>query len=174
MMTLSICISITLVNLTNIILFKTNNPLALNAHSSWHSAHQSLNVCRKKAMRKNMEKQYRKKRKKEKEDKKKVNGNRKTRRERWKWGKLGKKREGKKTQAHKWNVINCMLFHSYEEPIHIHILICLPFWGQGKAALLQRLLQRSYLLTFPGKASMLPLLSGVSWAALLCSSKVNN
>lgn len=67
-MTLSIYINITLVNLTNIILFKTNNPLALGAHSSWHSAQQSLNVCRKKAMRKNMEKQYRKKRKKEKED----------------------------------------------------------------------------------------------------------
>lgn len=80
-MTLSIYISITLVNLTNIILFKTNNPLALNTHSSWRSAQQSLNVCGKKAMKRNMEKQYRK-RKKGKEDKKKVNGNRKTRRER--------------------------------------------------------------------------------------------
>lgn len=54
-MTLSFYISITLVNLRNIIHFKTSNPVALNTHSSWNSAQQSLNVCRKKAMRRNME-----------------------------------------------------------------------------------------------------------------------
>lgn len=86
-MTLSIYISITLVNLGNIIHVKTSNPVALNTHSSLHSAQQSLNVCRKKAMRRNMETIQ--ERRKEKEIK------------RSKWNQRSKKRKMEMKKARK-------------------------------------------------------------------------